>query len=292
MIDWPRTMPALVTPFTPAGDLDREGHASNVGIVSERGARGVLVGGSTGQGPYLEAGERTLLARGARDAAPGIVVLCGVFAESVRQALGQIEEAAIGGADAALVATPGTLVRSRPDRIDTYFRDVADRADIPILLYTVPQVTGIELSASSVADLAGEAGVVGVKDSGGDATRFSAWSALVVDGFAAYVGASRALADAHANGAYGAITASANYALTDVSLAVRGDAEAQRRLTALTSTVEAHGVAGTMLAASLTGLEVGVPRAPLAAPPPSAADSIEEHLTAAGLRSSQQREQR
>ncbi len=93
----------------------------------------------------------------------------------------------------------------------------------------------------------------------------------------------------HRNGADGAITASANYALTDVSLAVRGDADAQRRLTAMTSVVEAHGVAGTMVAAEAAGLVAGTPRAPLERPDPEIADRITDAVTARGLGASQPR---
>lgn len=287
MTDWPRTMPALVTPFTENGDLDLDAHASNVATMVDRGARGILIGGSTGQGPYLEPGERRDLARSARAGAPDATIICGVFGESVRQAVAQVEEATDGGADAVLVATPGSLVRARPDRIDAFYRDLASAARVPILLYTVPQVTGVELPTASIVDLAAEPGIIGVKDSGGDADRFRAMRDLLDAGFATYVGASKAVLAAHANGAYGAITASANYALTEVSLAVRGDADAQRRLTGLIGVVEPHGVAGTMAAAEASGLTVGIPRSPLAAVSTEIAAEIGDALAAAGLRAAQ-----
>jgi dihydrodipicolinate synthase/N-acetylneuraminate lyase len=289
MTDWPRAMPALVTPFDDGGDLDLEAHRHNVATMAHRGARGVVIGGSTGQGPYLESGERHSLTRSAREATSDAVVVCGVFAQSVRQAEAQIAEAADGGADAVLVATPATLVRSRPGGIEAFFDALSATTPLPILLYTVPQVTGVELPTASVAALARHPAVFGIKDSGGDATRFGAWHDAVGDDFVGYVGASRAVLDAHRNGAHGAITASANYALSDVSLAVRGDGEAQRRLTAISATVESHGVPGTMFAASLTGLRVGVPRKPLGRLDEAAAREITEALEARSLTSHQPR---
>jgi len=288
-IDWPRAMPALVTPFGAGGDIDLDAHRHNVAALADRGARGIVIGGSTGQGPYLEPGERRTLTSAARETTTDAVIVCGVFAQSLRQARAQIAEAADGRADAVLVATPATLVRSRPDRIEAFFDALASTSRLPILLYTVPQVTGVELEVRSVATLANHRAVVGIKDSGGDAARFGAWHDDVGDDFFGYVGASRAVLDAHRHGAHGAITASANYALTDVSLAVRGDGDAQRRLTAISSTVEAHGVPGTMFAAALSGLRVGIARSPLGALGDAAAQEITDALEARSLASHQPR---
>ena len=292
MTDWPRTMPALVTATDAGGDLDLDGHRHNVATVVERGARGMVLGGSTGQGPYLDAGERSLLVSAAHDVAPDAFVVCGVFAESVRQARAQVAESTEAGADAVLVATPGTLVRNRPSAILDFYRTLADDGATPILLYTVPQVTGVELTTDAVAELAELPSIQGVKDSGGQAERFGDWRGLTEAGFATYVGASRALLDAHRHGVHGAITASANYALADASLAVRGDAEAQRRLSAITTVVESHGVSGTMVAAAVAGLTTGRPRMPLPTLDAAAVAEITEVLTRHGLASAQPRRDR
>lgn len=276
MIPLPRTMPALITPFDASGRLDDDAHRHNVGLVADRGGRGVVVGGSTGQGPYLEAGERRRLVDGAR-AAADVAVVCGVFAETVRQAAAQAAEAE--HADAVLVVTPGTLVRSMPHALVSFYEDVADASEVPVLLYSVPRVTGIELDVDRIRELAEHPNIVGFKDSGGQPGRFAA-SSDVPAGFHRYCGASAVLTDAHRAGATGAITASANYALTDVSLAVAGDAKAQRRLAPLAATVEAHGVAGTMVAAEVTGMRVGVPRRPLRPPGPEAVSAISAAVSA------------
>lgn len=287
MTTLPRTMPALVTAFDASGELDLGAHRHNVELITARGARGVVIGGSTGQGPYLEPGERRALVSASREVSPAASVVCGVFAQTVRQALDQAHEAADGGADAILVATPGTLVRTRPEAIASFFTEVASSSPLPIVLYTVPQVTGVELESAAVVDLAAHDGIVGIKDSAGDPSRFAPWRELTDSGFATFVGASRALLEAHRAGAHGAITASANYALTDVSLAVRGDPDAQRRVAAVTGVVEPHGVAGTMEAARLSGLRPGSPRRPLAPLSPEATSEIEHTLHRHGLASPQ-----
>jgi 4-hydroxy-tetrahydrodipicolinate synthase len=132
-------LPALVTPFTGTGNLDLSAHAANLTALNERGMTGFLLGGSTGEGPYLEDGERQALLETARSTlgnAPFLI--SGVVAESVRGAIRQIGEAVAGGADAVLVQTPTTLTRGREDYVVGYFKDVAKASDLPILIYSVP----------------------------------------------------------------------------------------------------------------------------------------------------------
>jgi 4-hydroxy-tetrahydrodipicolinate synthase len=287
MMVWPEAMPALITPFTPDGSLDVGGHELNIATMVDRGALGVLIAGSTGEGPYLDPGERAALLGHAQQVSPGLVLVCGVFAESLRQALRQIEEAAGAGADAALVVTPTTLVRGSSASVEAFYEDLADAAALPILLYSVPKVTGWELPTESVARLALHPAIIGMKDSGGDPTRLSALAGAIAGGFITYVGASRAILDSYQRGVHGAITASANYALADVSAAVRGDAHAQERLDDLTTVIEEHGVAGTKFAAGLCGLTSGSPRRPLSDLTPDASDRVTEAVRSKGLVSAQ-----
>ncbi len=261
--DWPRAMPALVTAFDTDGEIDLEAHRHNVGVAVAAGTEGVLIGGSTGEGPYLEPGERVTLVKAAREAFSDITILCGVFAESQRQAQIQISEAADTGADAILVVTPTTLVRGRRSWIVDYYEWVADSSPLPVFLYTVPQVTGYELPCESVAELAGHRNIAGMKDSGGDVTRLDDVAGILTDSFIVYAGNSRALTESVERGAYGAITASANYAFATVAAASSGDKTAQQTLTAVTSVVEKHGVPGTKYAASLEGMRPGEGRSPL-----------------------------
>jgi dihydrodipicolinate synthase/N-acetylneuraminate lyase len=283
MTEWPRAMPALITPFDAAGHLDPDAHRYNVATMVDRGARGLLVGGSTGEGPYLDPGERRTLVGIAKDTAPDMTVLCGINAESLRRARAQIEEAADGGADAALVISPTTLVRSRFDLVEGFYADLAAAAPIPMFVYNVPAVSGSEIPTESVERLATIPGIVGMKDSGGDAGRLIPLASTIAAGFIVYAGASRALAASAGAGAWGAITASANYALADVSLAAAGDSTSQQRLVALTSVIERFGVPGTKAAAALTGLRPGEPRRPLVMPDQPSLDEIAETLAVHGL---------
>jgi 4-hydroxy-2-oxoglutarate aldolase len=275
-VEWPRVMPALVTAMGDSRGIDIDGHVRNLGVAVDAGARGVLIGGSTGEGPYLEPGERSKLITSARKSFPDLIIVAGVFAESMRQAERQISEAADAEADALLVVTPTTLVRGRREWIVDYFESVADSSPLPVFLYTVPNVTGYELPCESVAELAGHHNIIGMKDSGGDTSRLNAIAKIMDESFIVYAGSSRVLSNSVARGAYGAITASSNYAFPTVSLATTGDFEAQDRLATLVSVVEPHGVPGTKYAAALMGMTPGPARLPLRPLSEQAKSEIEE----------------
>jgi len=256
-------MPALITAFDAGGNIDADAHGHNVSVAVAAGADGVLLAGSTGEGPYLEPGERKLLCSITREAFPDLTIVCGIFAETDRSTESQIAEAADGGANAVLIVTPGTLVRDRHQTITDFYRRIADSSPLPIFLYTVPRVTGYELPVGSVAELANHFNIVGMKDSGGDVSRLSALSGTLNRGLIVYTGSSKALADSSGRGAYGAITASANYAYPLVESAASGNREAQVTLVEITTVVEQFGVSGTKFAASLAGMNPGASRLPL-----------------------------
>ena len=258
-------MAALVTPFDGAGSIDAGMHRHNLRLLTDRGLAGFLIGGSTGQGPYLEAGERALLTTAATSSLGQAELGQGaIFAQSVRQAALQVSEAAGAGADAVLVTTPTLLLREDHGLVASFFRSVADSSPVPVFCYSVPAVTSYELPVTTAVELAGQPNIVGMKDSGGNPDRVAPILNGTDDGYYLYTGASCIVHEAVMRGAYGAITASANYAPALVD-AARTDLDAQDRLSAISATVERHGLAGTYAAAEMEGLAPGTMRAPLVA---------------------------
>ena len=264
-------MPALITPFDRAGEIDLAAHRHNLGILSEKGIKGFLLAGSTGEGPYLEPGERYPLVSAARKTlGRRATVICGVAAETTRLALRLIAEAVDGGADAVLVMTPTTLVRSRIQYVESYYLAVADASPVPVYLYTVPAVTAFSLPEASIIRLAAHPNIVGVKDSSGDPLRMQRLLPTVPPEFELFTGSSQALSQALGAGAYGAITASTNYlpelAQRIVRSARRNPVETralQAQLSAIAIEVESHGIPGVKVAAEIAGLRAGLPRLPL-----------------------------
>ena len=266
----PHYMPALITPFDDEGNIIFEAHAHNVRLQLSRGVRGLVLGGSTGEGVYLEPGERALLVRETKAALDDEFVVCGVAAQSVRQANSQILEIADGGADAALVLTPTSLARGNHDAIQRFFEAIAESSSIPLILYSAPAVTGYELPVEVAATLSEHPNVIAIKDSGGRPIHMKEIVQAAANDFMVFAGSSSTLSQAMAAGAWGAITASGNYvpelvsSLVDTSrtsISIAGPLQA--RLTEATKEIESFGVVGTKAAAGAAGLWTGIPRRPL-----------------------------
>jgi len=264
-------MPALITPFDRAGEIDLGAHRHNLGILSEKGIRGFLLAGSTGEGPYLEPGERYPLVSAARKTLGRRVhLVCGVTAETTRLGLRLVAEAADGGADAVMVMTPTTLVRSRIQYVENFYGALADAATVPVYLYTVPSVTAFSLPEASITRLAAHPNIAGVKDSSGDPLRMQRLLPTVGPEFELFTGSSQAMSLAISAGAYGAITASTNYLPELVIRIVRGARRnpvetrvLQAQLSIVAAEVESHGIPGVKVAAEAAGLRAGFPRLPL-----------------------------
>ncbi|GMQ84518.1 MAG: 4-hydroxy-tetrahydrodipicolinate synthase [Acidimicrobiia bacterium] len=259
----PRVLPALITPFGADGSVDAEAHRHNLSTLAGRGVEGFVMSGSTGQGPYLMPGEREMLVSTARGVlGPGSYLLCGVQAESLAQALGQAEEAAQAGADALLAMTPTTLVRGNDEAVARFYRELGDRAPLPLFVYSVPATTAYQIPVEVTVELASHPNIIGIKDSGAEAHRVPPLAAAIADGFVVMAGSSRVVNEFVRNGAHGAVTSSANYAF-ELIVDTLTDGAAQQRLTALAGAVEAFGLAGTYAAAEATGLIAGAMRPPL-----------------------------
>jgi 4-hydroxy-tetrahydrodipicolinate synthase len=160
--------------------------------------------------------------------------MVGIAAETTRVGLKQMQEAIDGGADTVLVLTPTTLSRGRDAAMLNYYRTLAD------------------------------------KDSSGDVVRLQTIIDATPPEFILYSGSSRALTAAVAIGCHGAITGSGNYVpelvLETMRAAREGPVKArrlQKRLSAISADVEAHGLPGVKAAAKAAGLDPGHPREPL-----------------------------
>jgi dihydrodipicolinate synthase/N-acetylneuraminate lyase len=286
-VSYPRYLVALITPFTAGGEIDLEAHRHNVSVLWTAGVRGFVIGGSNGEGPYLETDERRRLLAAARDVlGSDAYLMCGVMAETVRQAVRQLAEAAEGDADSVLCLTPTTLARNRVDTVEGFFSTVADESPLPLVLYSVPNTTAYSLPEESVAALAGHPGIVGMKDSSGDPVRMQRLVEATPDDFVLWSGSSQALTLAVTAGAHGVITGSGNYVphlvLETLESAIVDPLRAmalQRRLSAASRAIESHGIPGVKVAAETAGLRPGHPRLPLVAVSDDLAVTLREALS-------------
>jgi dihydrodipicolinate synthase/N-acetylneuraminate lyase len=164
---------AVPTPFYPDERVYLRKMEANIARYSRSLLAGMVVLGSTGEALLLDDAEsREVLRAAAEAAAPEKVLIAGVGRESVKATLDLAASAASLGYDAVLVRTPTYYARQlTPEVALHYFRAVADRSPLPVLLYNIPPCVPYSIPVEVVAELAQHPNIVGIKDSSGDVER-------------------------------------------------------------------------------------------------------------------------
>ncbi len=164
---------ALVTPFTPDGDLDEAAFRRLVRWQILAGINGLVPCGTTGEAPTLTSEERerlialTVEAAAERPSRERVAVVAGTGTNDTAATIRATRRAAELGADAALVVAP---YYNRPDArmLEAHYRAVADEGDLPLVVYNVPSRTGTNVDADTFLRLAQHPRVVAVKEASGN----------------------------------------------------------------------------------------------------------------------------
>ena len=158
-------MPAMVTPFDEQGEVDLVATEAVIERFIEAGVDGISPLGSTGEFSHLTGDERKRFAREVTGIVGGRVpVVIGVGAAGTKEMVELAQHAQEAGADAVLVVSPFYL-KVGEEALFKHFATVAKAVDIPVLIYNLPMLTGIDLSPSLVARIATECpNAVGIKD--------------------------------------------------------------------------------------------------------------------------------
>ncbi len=287
-------MPPLATPFDADGHLDLSSLSENVSRYNDTRLAGYVALGSNGEAVHLTTTERAeVIATIKRAAAARHTIIAGINEFSPRAALAAIGAAADGGADVALVVTPyfykGAMTQTV---LANYFQVVADASLLPLMIYNVPQNTGVVIDPKTVAALAAHENIIGLKDSSGNMGAMVETLRVVPGDFAVFVGNGGILYPSLAMGAAGAVLAVANLApdvCVDIFDAVgtgnqEGAKELQKRLAPVSQIVTAGlGVAGLKAALNLIGYRGGLPCPPLMSLSESDLDKVKSTLRESGL---------
>jgi len=271
--------PPLVTPFQDDGAIDLSGFEGNLERYLAFDLAGYLVLGSNGEAQALSEDEKLRLIEAARRHAGHRSILAGTGLESTRATIELTKKAAGAGADAALVLTPAYYkAQMTLDVLRGHFEAVAEASPIPVLLYSVPQFTGLPCPPALPAAVAAHPRIAGLKDSSGDLALLGRIVASVPPAFAVLCGSAPVLYPSLCVGATGGVVAVACCAPRPAAALFRaferGDHRAARRiqeaLTPLaTAVTSSHGVAGLKAAMDVAGFKGGLPRAPLQAVHPA-----------------------
>jgi len=280
--------PPICTPFDHNGDLYMAKIRHNVEKWNRTQLAGYVVCGSTGESVMLTCEEKCRLWTAVREgAAPEKLLIAGTGVESVRETAALCNMAASIGYKAAMVRTPHyykNLISNGAAQA-LYFRAVADESKIPLIIYNWPQVTGVDIPARTVVELAAHPNIIAVKESSGNIEKVMQMVRECPADFQVLVGSAPTLWPSLMVGAVGAILAFANaapYACISIYEAVRtreheAAAELQRLAApAAVAVTTKYGVPGLKYAMDLNGYYGGSPRLPLLPPSPEARREIEE----------------
>ncbi|HKS72837.1 MAG TPA: dihydrodipicolinate synthase family protein [Terriglobales bacterium] len=162
--------PPVTTPFYPEGNVYYKKLESNVERYSRTPVAGIVVQGSTGEAILLSDEEKREVLKTARDAAANHkVLIAGTGIESASETLRLTEYAASIGYDVAMVRTPHYYKgQMKPANMLAFYRFVADRSPLPVIIYNFPQATSYDMPAELVIELAEHPNLIGIKESSGD----------------------------------------------------------------------------------------------------------------------------
>ena len=266
--------PPLTTPFAADGSVDLKALAANIQKYNQSKLAGYVVVGSTGESVYLREAEKLQVFETARAAAaPGKILIAGTGCESTAETLELTRRAAGLGYGAALVRTPAYFKSQMTEAaLERHYRAVADASPIPVLVYSVPQFTGLAVSAALVVRLAAHSNIVGVKESSGDVRLIEEIARQVPPEFTVLVGSASAFYAALVAGARGAVLAVA-CVLPEMCVELyeawrrgepaRAQAVQQRLLEPTAAVTTRFGIAGLKFALELRGYAGGPARPPL-----------------------------
>jgi 4-hydroxy-2-oxoglutarate aldolase len=281
----------ITTPFT-SELVDNHALRANIDRWSTTGISGYVILGSTGERVHLDEREYLEVIETTRQVVPqSLAFVAGAGQQSTVGTISEIKRAAAAGADAVLVITPNyyRVAITQPALID-FYNAVADAAPVPLLLYSMPALTGIKIEPETIARLSSHENIIGVKDSSNDVAGFAETVKLCPPDFAVLTGNGTVFLDALRAGATGAILAVA-CVVPELCVEIfdafnRGGDELasalQAKLTPVATAVTTkYGIGGLKAALDLAGYGGGAVRAPLRSPDDNARDEIARLLAEA-----------
>ncbi|MBB0243387.1 4-hydroxy-tetrahydrodipicolinate synthase [Streptomyces alkaliphilus] len=285
-----RVLTAMVTPFTPEGELDLDGAQRLADHLVNAGNDGLIVNGTTGESPTTTDREKADLVRAVVEAVGDRAhVVAGAGTNDTRHSIHLARAAREAGATGLLVVTP---YYSKPPQEGLYqhFTAVADATDLPVMLYDIPGRSGVPIHTDTMIRLAEHPRIVANKDAKGDLGRAS-W-AIAATGLAWYSGDDMLNLPLLAVGGVGFVSVVGHVVTPElralVDAHIGGDvAKAteihQKLLPVFTGMFRTQGVITSKAALGLLGLPGGPLRLPLVGITEEETEQLKRDLTAGGV---------
>jgi len=272
-IDLSGIFPPIPTPFI-NGKVAYNKLESNIEKWSKTGLKGFVVLGSNGEYVYLSEQEKRDVVESVVQSSPAdMLIIVGSGCESTLETLRLTEDCAKMGAHAALVITPFYYGgKMNEAALINHYTVIADGSPIPIVLYSVPKFTHLNLTTDIVSILSKHPNIIGIKESSGDINLLGEFLNNVDESFHVLVGTAGVLYGALSIGCSGGIVALANVApenCVEIFELVKETKfekakELQLRMIPVNKTVTStYGISGLKAAMDMLGYFGGDPRLPL-----------------------------
>lgn len=282
-------VPALITPMTPAEEIDEAGLRTLVDRLIDAGVHGLFVLGTNGEFISLSEAEKLRVARIAVDQARGRVpVIAGTGAYATREVIALNSKMHDQGVQAVSVITPYFNGATQPE-LFKHYESIARATALPVMLYTIPAKTGVQLNVDTVRRLSEIPNIRGIKDSGGDFDRLLQLINLRRDDFAVFTGTDSMILWTLMAGGDGAVAATTN-AVPSVVMSIwnhfhQGDIAAARQSQEALRPLRDAFALGTLpvvlkTAAGLLGMPAGPARSPVLPLDAAALDKLHKAIAA------------
>ena len=206
------SMVALITPMTPAGEVDEPALKQLVEFHVDQGTDAIVAMGTTGESATLDMAEHIGVIRSVIQYADGkIPVIAGTGANSTSEAIELTQAASDVGANACLLVTP-YYNKPTQEGLFLHHKRIAEAVAIPQLLYNVPGRTACDMNVETTSRLAEVDNIIGIKDATGDMQRARDILQNTPDDFILLSGDDATAVELISLGAKGGISVTANVA--------------------------------------------------------------------------------
>lgn len=211
-MEWPRILTAMVTPFTPSGEVDLDQAGRLAQWLIKHGSGGLVLAGTTGESPTLSPAEREALFYHVRQAVPTTPIWVGTGANDTRQSIAQTRAAESWGADGIMLVAP---YYNKPiqDGLFRHFVAIAEQTRLPVMIYNVPGRTGVNVDPSTIFRIVEHApNVLAVKEAAGSIDQLQQLIAGTPERVKIYTGDDSLYFAALLAGAWGVVSVAAHVA--------------------------------------------------------------------------------
>jgi dihydrodipicolinate synthase len=282
---------ALITPFDNGG-INFDAFGRIIDYVTEGGADAICVCGTTGEPPTMSAEEKQSAIKFAiKKAAGRLPVIAGCGCNSTEETIKNALEAEALGADALLIVTP-YYNKCTQAGIIAHYSAVAEKVNVPIIMYNVPSRTGVNILPETALKLSGVKNIAAIKEASGNALQLQELLRLAENKLDVYLGDDSLTYIGMTLGAKGVISVAANVTpelmknITDSAFSCDWT-KAREQQFALSDLIknlfsEVNPIP-VKKAMNLLGFDAGVPRLPLTEMEPQNAEKLEKAMRALKL---------